>query len=117
MASEFEMDKPGSVFEKNIFINCPFDDEYRPLLRAMLFTVIYCGLTPRIATERADSGEVRIRKIVELMKESKFSVHDISRIEPLKRGDLPRFNMPFELGMELGLRESSHGVWSKNQWC
>lgn len=60
------MAKAGSEFERNVFINCPFDPEYRPLLRAMLFTVIYCDLNPRIATEGADSGEVRIKKIVDI---------------------------------------------------
>ncbi len=28
-------------FEKGVFINCPFDDEYRSLLRPLLFTIIY----------------------------------------------------------------------------
>jgi hypothetical protein len=41
------------------------------------------------------------------MGASKFSIHDISRIEPLIAGGLPRFNMPFELGIDIGCRE--HG--------
>lgn len=97
------------TFSINVFINCPFDKEYVPLLRPLLFVIIYCGLRPRIATERADSGEVRIRKIIGLIKESKYSIHDISRIEPLKEGDLPRFNMPFELGIDIGCREIGEG--------
>ncbi len=101
------MANTGSEFERNVFINCPFDPEYRPLLRAILCTVIYCNLKPRIATEGADSGEVRIKKIVDLIKESKYSIHDISRMEPLEEGDLPRFNMPFELGIDFGCRASS----------
>ena len=100
------MANAGNKFDENVFINCPFDPEYRPLLRAMLFTVIYCDLNPRIATEGADSGEVRIKKIVDLIIESKYSIHDISRIELLE-GDLPRFNMPFELGIDFGCRASS----------
>lgn len=91
-------------FDKNIFINCPFDKEYIPLLRALLFTIMDCGLYPRIASERLDSGEERFKKIRELIKESRYSIHDISRIEPLKPKDLPRFNMPFELGLDLGGR-------------
>jgi len=89
----------------NVFINCPFDADYRPLLRALIFTLVDCGLSPRIATERADSGESRVDKIKELIRQSGLSVHDISRMEPLKPGDLPRFNMPFELGLDLGCRE------------
>lgn len=92
-------------FDQCVFINCPFDDDYLPLLRVLLFTVIQCGFRPRIATERADSGEVRIKKILGLICESRFSIHDISRIEALEPGDLPRFNMSFELGIDIGSRE------------
>jgi len=103
------MDPTGGTFDQNVFINCPFDGQYKPLLRAMLFTLIYCGLTPRIASERGDSGEVRISKILELIKECKYSIHDLSRMEPLNPGDLPRFNMPFELGLDIGCKESASG--------
>ncbi len=30
-------------FDQNVFVNCPFDDEYLPLLRPLLFTIIYLG--------------------------------------------------------------------------
>ena len=52
--------------ERNVFVNCPFDEAYYPLLRPLLFTIIYVDLLPRIATERLDSGEARISKIIEL---------------------------------------------------
>lgn len=26
-----------------IFINCPFDEEYHPLLRALIFAMCYCS--------------------------------------------------------------------------
>lgn len=93
-----------SQFEGSVFINCPFDSEYRLLAQALIFTVLECGLEPRIASERVDSGQVRMEKIRELIRSCRFSIHDISRIEPLRRGDLPRFNMPFELGLDLGSR-------------
>lgn len=98
---------PTADFDKCVFINCPFDEDYMPLLRILLFTVIQCGFNPRIATERSDSGEVRIKKISSIIGESKYSIHDISRMEPLVAGDLPRFNMPFELGLDYGCRD--HG--------
>lgn len=91
-------------FERNVFINCPLDDDYQPLARALVFSVLACGFEPRLATERSDSGEVRIEKIRELIRSSYFSVHDLSRLEPLQTGDLPRFNMPFELGLDFGSR-------------
>lgn len=102
-------------FERNVFINCPFDDDYQPLARALIFSVLACGFEPRLATERSDSGEVRIEKIRELIRCSLFSVHDLSRIEPLHPGDLPRFNMPFELGLDLGSRYYGNPHLKKKQ--
>jgi hypothetical protein len=91
-------------FGRNVFINCPFDADYIPLARILVFCVLRCGFQPRIATERSDSGEIRVDKIRELIRSSRFSIHDLSRMEPLGPEDLPRFNMPFELGLDLGCR-------------
>jgi hypothetical protein len=91
-------------FDRSLFVNCPFDPEYLPLLQGLIFTILECGLEPRLALEDADSGQVRVQKIRDLIRSCRFSVHDISRIEPLREGDLPRFNMPFELGLDLGCR-------------
>jgi hypothetical protein len=88
---------------ENVFINCPFDNQYFPLLKARLFTLIYIGKKPKIS-ETTDSGEVRLHKIKDLMLESAYSIHDLSRIEPLRDGDLPRFNMPFECGIDFGIK-------------
>ena len=103
------MAQPDRAFDHNVFINCPFDADYLPLLRALLFTVIESGFEPRIASEQADSGIVRVDKIKELIQASRYSIHDISRMEPLGDGDLPRFNMPFELGLDLGCRDFGSG--------
>lgn len=99
-------------FETNVFINCPFDDQYLPLLRPILFTVIYLGLSPRIALERLDSGEPRIQKIISLIKDSKYSIHDLSRIKARKRGEYYRLNMPFEIGLDVGCRLFKDGECS-----
>lgn len=92
------------AFDDNVFINCPFDREYYGLLRPILFTVIYPGLQPRIALERSDSGEARIEKILELIQESRYAIHDLSRIKSRKANELYRLNMPFELGLDVGCR-------------
>ena len=91
-------------YERNVFVNCPFDKEYVSLLRPLLFTILYLGLTPRIALERSDSGESRLDKIVELVRDSKYSIHDLSRSEASAAGELYRLNMPFELGIDYGCR-------------
>ncbi len=89
-------------FEKNVFINCPFDNEYFPILRSILFTLVYLGYKPKIS-ETADSGSTRIVKIKDLIRQSKYSIHDISRIE-LNPSHLPRFNMPLECGIDFGAK-------------
>ncbi|MEM9294033.1 MAG: hypothetical protein AAGD01_20315 [Acidobacteriota bacterium] len=91
-------------FDKNVFVNCPFDESFYSLLRPLLFTIIYVGLKPRIASERLDSGEARIAKIVELIGESKYAIHDLSKIQASRSGELYRLNMPFELGIDVGCR-------------
>lgn len=97
------------AFEKNVFVNCPFDPHYLPLLRSLLFTIIYLGLKPRIALEAMDAGQARLDKIVGLIADSKFGIHDLSRIEAAKAGDLFRLNMPFELGVDFGCRLYGRG--------
>ena len=92
------------AFARNVFVNCPFDRDFYPLLRPLLFTIIYLGLRPRIALEDVDSGKSRIDKIIDLIDSSKYAIHDLSRIEAQKTGDLFRLNMPFELGIDVGCR-------------
>lgn len=91
-------------FDKNVFINCPIDDEFSPLLEAIVFCVVYAGLRPRLATERLESSESRLDKIIELISACSISVHDLSRCKSEKAGEFSRMNMPFELGLDLGFR-------------
>jgi hypothetical protein len=100
-------------FARSIFVNCPFDDAYLQLLRPLLFTVIHLGFVPRIASERTDSGEARIDKIFSLIEQSKFAIHDLSRIRASKIGELFRLNMPFELGLDVACRRFKRGRWSE----
>ena len=38
-------------FERNVFVNCPFDEAYYPLLRPLLFTIIYVDLLTQQARD------------------------------------------------------------------
>ncbi len=98
------------TYSESVFINCPFDESYRPLFNALVFAVHDCGFIARSAQEVVDGGEVRIQKILRLIRESKFGIHDISLTEPDARTRLPRFNMPFELGLFLGARAFGRGL-------
>jgi hypothetical protein len=102
------------IHHKNVFINCPFDNYYFPLLKPLLFTIIYIDLIPKIS-ETSDSGVIRLHKIKDLMAASNFSIHDLSRMEPIKSKDYPRFNMPFECGIDFGLK-LSNSVFSNKKF-
>jgi hypothetical protein len=89
-------------FDRCVFVNCPFDAAYKPLLHAILFAIHDCGFIARSALEATGAAEPRLDKIVRIIRESRWSVHDISRVEVDPHKPLPRFNMPFECGLALG---------------
>lgn len=91
-----------SSFERCVFVNAPFDDDFLPLLHALLFTIHDCGFIARLAVEDTGASEMRIDKIVRIIRESCYSIHDISRVEGAGVSALPRFNMPFEAGLAMG---------------
>jgi len=103
-------------FKRNVFINCPFDDAYRSLLQPLLFTVLYLDFNPLIS-ETESSGNVRVSEIIRRIKDSKYAIHDISRNEALNPGDLPRFNMPYEMGLDIGCQTFSGSEKLKQKQC
>ncbi|MCE1255579.1 MAG: hypothetical protein LWX83_18770 [Anaerolineae bacterium] len=92
----------GDRNANDVFINCPFDEEYKALLRPMLFTLCYLNFTPRIASEYLNSADNRIEKICKLINSSPFSIHDLSKCISSKIDEFYRMNMPFELGINYG---------------
>jgi hypothetical protein len=100
---------PGLVkhsYDRSVFINCPFDAEYKPLLNAILFTVYDCGFFCAIALQDVGST-VRLHKLIELIRASRYSIHDLSRIEE------PRLNMAFECGMCIGAQQFGNKLQQK----
>ncbi len=88
----------------SVFINYPFDSAYRPFFRAIVFTVYDCGFVPRCALEIQDASQTRIEKIFRIISECRYGIHDICRTDPDPATNLPRFNMPLELGIFLGAK-------------
>jgi len=87
-------------FDRSVFINCPFDKEFEPILQAIAFCVIDLGFVPRLAPENSDNGVPRLERIIELVGGSKFGIHDLSRCKSGAPGEYYRLNMPFELGLD-----------------
>ena len=88
----------------HVFINCPFDDGYKPLFNALVFVIYDLGFVARCAREADDSGEVRLAKIERMIEQCKYGIHDISEVSLDAVNHLPRFNMPLELGMFFGCK-------------
>lgn len=85
-------------YDVNVFINCPFDPAYEELFRAMVFTIFSCGFIPQCAKGESNQN-LRFQRIIELIGESRYGIHDLSRIE---LDQMPRNNMPLELGVFIG---------------
>lgn len=98
------------AFETDIFINCPFDEAYiNDLLKPMIYIIVLNGFTPRLSLEVSDSGQNRLEKITQIIKGCKYSIHDLSLVRASVAGEYSRMNMPFELGIDYGLRNSGVG--------
>jgi hypothetical protein len=69
-----------------------------------VFAIHDCGFIARSALEIEDSGQARVEKILNLIGDCRFGIHDISRAGLDRQTRLPRFNMPLELGFFLGAK-------------
>ena len=93
-----------TAYENSVFLNVPFDKKYSRLSDAIVFAVHDCGFVARSALEVEDSGQARVEKILDIIEQSKFGIHDISRAGLDRTTKLARFNMPLELGFFLGAK-------------
>lgn len=100
-------------FERSVFINCPFDDDFAPILQAIAFCVTYLGFFPRLAPENADNSAARLDRIIDLIRGSKFGIHDLTRCKSTAAGEYARMNMPFELGADHACRKFGAGHLSE----
>ena len=64
----------------DVFVNCPFDDDYKPHFEAILFTITASSYRVRCALEEANSTSIRFEKLCRLIRESNKSIHDLSRL-------------------------------------
>lgn len=103
----------SSEYEGSVFLNCPFDSSYKEIFEAIVFAVFDCGFFLRCALESEDGGEVRMEKIFDIIANCKFGINDLSRTGLDSGTGLPRFNMPFELGVFLGARRYGQGRHKK----
>ena len=92
-----------SVEKADVFLNVPYDECFENLFLAYIAGISAFGFAPR-ATLEIPFSQRRLERIVSLIASSQYSVHDMSRVELDRTAPrTPRFNMPFELGLTVGL--------------
>lgn len=93
---------------ESVFLNVPYDARFENLLLAYIVGISAFGFTPR-ATLEIPFGERRLDRILSLIRQSRYSIHDLSRVQLDRSAPrTPRFNMPFELGLTVALEKSAH---------
>lgn len=102
-------------YNDQVFINCPFDDTYLEMYRACIFVILDAGFIPRCSREENDGTEFRLETIEKIIKECRYGIHDLSRVELDIENNLPRFNMPFELGLFFGAKYFGTGDHKKKK--
>lgn len=75
------------AYDRQVFLNCPFDSEYQAIREAITFTVFDCGFRPRSALDFEDASQVRIDKIFDIVRDCRLGIHDIVELG-LSRDDL-----------------------------
>jgi hypothetical protein len=97
------------AFERSVFINCPFDEQFAPILQAIAFCVCDLNFVPRLAPEVADNAANRLERIADIIRGSKYGIHDLSRCKSTLADEYARLNIPFELGLDHGCRRFGDG--------
>ena len=83
----------------SVFLNIPYDSAFENLYLAYIAGLSSFGLIPR-ATLEIPTSQRRLQRILKLIQECAYSIHDLSRVQlDAKAPRVPRFNMPFELGL------------------
>jgi hypothetical protein len=97
-----------------VFLNIPYDQKFERLFLAFISGISAFGLVPRATLEITTSSR-RLDRILSLIRDCQYSIHDLSRVELDGRAPrTPRFNMPFELGLSVAHQKTLGG--KKHEW-
>jgi hypothetical protein len=93
---------------ESVFLNVPYDTSFENLFLAYIVGISAFGFTPR-ATLEIPFGQRRLDRILSLIRQSRYSIHDLSRVQLDRTAPrTPRFNMPFELGLTVAMERSGN---------
>ena len=104
------MTSAGAGTARDVFCNFPFDGKYESLYLALVAALLCTGQTPRTILE-IPPGVDRLSRLLTLIGSCHYSLHDLSRVQlSVGRFKVPRFNMPFELGLAVALAHGRKGA-------
>ena len=92
--------------DQSVFLNVPFDLDYSPLFIALIAGLTSLGRKPRCAVEVTEGGD-RLDRIIDLLVSCGASIHDLSWVGLYSDLQVPRFNIPFELGLACSISRTS----------
>lgn len=102
----------SSAPDFTVFLNFPFDEGYSPLFLALIAGLVALNREPHCVLEIPSGEQNRLDRIYGLIERCGASIHDLSRVTlsgPLR---VPRFNMPFELGLAYSIaRQRAHSFF------
>jgi hypothetical protein len=103
---------PG-VKRGDVFINIRFDRRGEWLYLALIAGIVGVGLNPRSVVEVPRTRD-RLQRVFNLIRSCPYSIHDLSCVDLSGTGRfrVPRFNMPFELGLAV-----AWGLQRKHEWA
>lgn len=97
-----------------VFLNIPYDKKFERLFLAYIAGISAFGMVPHATLEITDSSR-RLEKILKLARSCGYPVHDLSRVQLSgTKPRVPRFNMPFELG--LCVADANRREGQKQNW-
>ena len=94
----------------DVFLNIPFADSHEFLYIALISGLIALRLNPRCVLE-IPPQQSRLQRLHQLIAACPYSIHDLSYVRLSGRGHrVPRFNMPFELGIAVAVALTKQGA-------
>ena len=97
----------------DVFLNVPFSDSHEAIFLALIAGLTALRLNPRCVLE-VPPQQNRLDRLFALISSCAYSIHDLSCVQ-LSSGTghrVPRFNMPFELGLAVAVALARPGKGS-----
>ena len=94
----------------DVFLNIPFADSHEFLYVALIAGLVAFRLNPRCVLE-IPPQQSRLQRLYQLIASCPYSIHDLSHVRLSRTGHrVPRFNMPFELGIAVAVALAEQGA-------